>query len=129
VNLRAPEIQLNEVLRRPHDSFWRTRRDCNVAEVHDNVLGHERLHAQGFIDLLSVSITPGWIESFTAYGTQAQRDTAVNQRLREYYTAFRNAGDNGHTNPKFRDVHPRCELRLPNTKRQPPTPGREDPLE
>ena len=127
VNFRAPEIQVNEVLRHPEDPFWRTRRDCNIAEVHGNVMAHEQIHVAGLMDLMSVSVTRGWIESFTAFGTKAQKDSAAAEVLRDYYTAFRNAADSGHTNPRFRDVHPKCDLKLDSSRRQPPTPGRTDP--
>jgi hypothetical protein len=123
VNIRDPWIAINGVLRNPDHAFWRDRSDCNVQEVHDNVVEHEMIHYEGIRDAVQAGITRGWLESFTPYGTHEEVQAAFREILTDYATALRNAADMSHTNPRFRN--PDCELNLPPTRRNPPVPGRD----
>jgi hypothetical protein len=123
LNIRDPWIQLNAVLRNPGHEFWRSRPDCDVAKVHANVLEHETIHYDGIKALVEAGVTPGWLESYTPFGTVTETYAAMNERLADYQTALNNAGDKDHTNPRF--TNPPCDMRLPSTRRNPRVPGRQ----
>jgi hypothetical protein len=104
VDIREPWIVLNEVLRQPEHDFWKDRPDCDVAELREKVIQHERIHYAGLKEMIDAQPTRGWMESFTPFGTEEEVGNAISARAADFNTAMHNTGDMNHTNPVFKEI-------------------------
>lgn len=123
INIREPWVEINGILTDPRHPFWRTRPECDVRRLHDEVVAHEMVHYNLTKQAVEAQFTRGWLESFTPYGTAEEIVEAMRVILHDYTVALRNSGDNDHTNLELFLPH-HCDPNLRPEKRNPPVPGR-----
>ena len=122
LDIRDPWIELNGILRDPQASFWKGR-GCDVERFHQETLAHERLHYQLLKEQIEAGITPGWLESAVAFGSQDEVRQALHELLIDFDVFLRMAGDTQHTSDGFKNMF-HCSPPVSHELRNPRVPGR-----
>jgi hypothetical protein len=122
LNIREPWLEINGILLDAQHEFWKGRPECDVPRLHDEAVAHERTHYDLVRESIDAGYTRGWLESFVAYGTLEQLAEEFQIVLNDFDTALRNAGDMGHTSPRFTPHH--CDPLLNPGHRRPAAPAR-----